>query len=139
MVAFDKPATAAIVRVLHCVCCDGGRFERARDHVDDVIIGDCSRRARSWLVGQSCQPAHPKPFTPLANTVAREPLAVRYLAIGQAGRARQHDTGALREPLRRLRPTSPLPQDASLLLGQMQRFAVTRPHAAQRSRQDRFR
>jgi len=117
----------------------GWAFERSRNHVHDVIVGDDARRARTRLVGQAFQTAHAKPFAPFAHTVAGKPLASGDLAIRQPLRARQHDPRALGEALRRLRPTRPWLEDASLVIRQPQRFVVTHAHGAQRSRRDLFR
>ena len=53
IVALDRPATWAKLRVVHCVAGVGGALERPGNHVNDPIVGRFARRPGPWLVCQA--------------------------------------------------------------------------------------
>ena len=99
-------------------------FERAGNHVDDLIVGRFARRAGPRLVRQPRQAPHAKPFAPFADAIGRRRHPLSHGAIRRAVRTRQHDACAQRQALGRLGPARPLLQRAAFVLSQQHRLVV---------------
>lgn len=133
MVAFESPATSAMLRVVPC----GVRrrpFERPSDHLDHHVVGRLPRRARPGLVAQPFESANPEAFAPLADAVARDVQSLSHRPIGEAFCTGQHHARSPRQSLRCFGAARPFVQRSSFGVSQQQRLIVAfSSHDAQRT------
>src|SRR6266849_5955233 len=99
-------------------------FERAGNHVDDLIVGRLARCAGARFVRQPRQAAHAKPLAPLAHAIRRCRYLLGHRTIRHALRTAEYDARAQRQPLRCLRPAGPLLQRTAFILSQHQRLVM---------------
>src|SRR5215208_5881459 len=132
IVAFERPTTSAMLRVLHWVAIAGGA-SRVRvitsTTASSVILRGVPGR------GSSVSPSRPPPseaLSPLADAILRYAQSIRHRSIGQALGAGQDHARALRQTLGRGGASRPLLQRATLLVGQQQRFRVSPSQHARR-------
>ena len=102
----------------------GRSFEGAGDQLHHHVVGRFPWGARPRLVRQPFQTAHPKPFAPFADAVARRVHALRDRPVREAVGTGEHHPRPQRQPLRGLRAARPLLQRPAFVLRQQQRLVV---------------
>ena len=101
------------------------RFQCLGDDVFNLLIGDLARRADPRLIQQAIQPKLSKPLPPLTDGRAGDVQLPRDLRVAHPLPTTEHDPGAHRHGLRRLRPTRDHAQFLAILIDDFQRFLGT--------------
>src|SRR6266446_1713731 len=101
------------------------RFQGLRNDFFNLPIGDLARCADPRLIQQAVQPQLSKPFPPLADGCSGDVQLPRRLEVAHPLPTTEHDPGAHRHGLRRLRSKRDHSQFVAVLFCDFQRFLGT--------------
>jgi hypothetical protein len=103
------------------------RFQRPHDDLLDLGVSDRSRPSRPRLVEQPVQPPLGKPRPPLGHRRPADPEPLGDPRVALAGRGRQHDPAAHRQPGSSLAPPRPALQLLALAVREVDRDRLRSP------------
>jgi hypothetical protein len=90
-------------------------FQRARQHLLDLLVAQLARSSRTRFVQQTVKTLIDKPLPPFARRRQRATLPASDLRVAQPIGGQKHDPRAHRQCLRRLRSSRPRLQLLALL------------------------